>query len=366
MPKTCLHDALQAGVAEGASDWHIREGSTVGVRVDGNLVEMEFSTSRPFIEQFIKEILPPNLKTPFDMTGDADFAFFEEGVGRFRANLHRQRGMLAIALRHVKGKVPSREVLGLPPVIQTIAEANHGIVFVTGATGSGKSTTLAYMIEHMNHTMHQHIITIEDPIEYSFHDDRCVIEQREVGIDSISFESALVHSLRQDPDVIVVGEMRNRITFDTALTAAETGHLVLSTLHTTNASQSIIRVLDMFPHSEREAVRRSLASTLSAIICQRLVPRAGGKGVIPATEVLLATPIVRKLIVENKLERLPLAIEAGVEDGMMSFNRSLLGLVNEGQITEQAALDTSNNPEALRMNLNGIFLNTDSGALIGE
>ena len=364
MPKTIFHEVLLTGVQEGASDWHIREGSDVGLRVDGVLVAVDFSTPRPLLEQFIKEILPPSLKTPFDMTGDADFAFQEEGVGRFRANLHRQRGMLGLTLRYVKGKVPDRLELGLPEILQKISEAKNGIVFVTGATGSGKSTTLAYMIEHMNETMNHHIITIEDPIEYSFADNKCIIEQREIGIDSISFESALIHALRQDPDVIVVGEMRSRATVETALSAAETGHLVLSTLHTTTASQTILRVLDMFPHSEREAVRRSIASSISAIICQRLVPRASGKGVIPAMEILLATPIVQKLITENKMEKLPMAIEAGVEDGMMSFNRSLLLLANDGMITEEAALAASNNPEALKMNLNGIFLNTDGGSLI--
>jgi twitching motility protein PilT len=236
-------------------------------------------------------------------------------------------------------------------------------VFVTGTTGSGKSTTMAAMIAHLNSHKREHIITIEDPIEYTFKDNTCFIEQREVGLDAINFESALVHSLRQDPDVIVIGEMRNRETFETALTAAETGHLVISTLHTKDAAQSILRILDMYPSEEREPVRKSLSGALRAIICQRLPPKASGKGVVPANEILVNAPIVRKLIFENRLEKLGQAIEAGQEDGMMSFNVCLLRLVNDGLVSEETALQFSDNPQALRMNFKGIFLSDSSGII---
>jgi len=244
-----------------------------------------------------------------------------------------------------------------------IAVAHRGIVLVTGTTGSGKSTTLACMLEYMNEHDSRHIITIEDPIEYVFRDKNCIFEQREVGLDAINFQSALVHSLRQDPDVIVVGEMRKRESFDTALHAADTGHLVMTTLHTTNAPQTITRILDFYPHEEREQVRKSLAGSLYAIICQRLMPRAVGKGVIPGMEVMINTPVVRKLLFEGKVDKLPAAIEASRSEGMMSFNQCLLDLVNDGLITEETAMERASNPEALRMALKGIYLGSESGII---
>jgi twitching motility protein PilT len=365
MVTSLFHDILSLGVNEGASDWHIRENRPVGLRVNGTLVEIDFVPDTEFLHKAVAQIVKPLLMDAYERTGDADFAFEEEGVGRFRANLHRQRGMMSLSLRHVKSKVPPLEELGLPPIVHQIAQRHRGIVFVTGTTGSGKSTTLACMIEYMNAQMNRHIVSIEDPIEYSFEDKHCIIEQREVGLDTESFRSALIHVLRQDPDVIVIGEMRNRETFETALTAAETGHLVLTTLHTMNAGQSIMRILDFYSQDERDAVRNSLASALQAIICQRLVPRASGKGVVPAVEILINTPIVTKLLSEDRINRLDAAINAGTEEGMMSFNHCLLELANSGTITEDAALDFSNNREALQMNLRGIFL-SDDGGIIGE
>jgi twitching motility protein PilT len=361
---TTFHDILQAGVEQEASDWHIREDRTVSIRVSGTLGEIDFVTSREFIQKALEDIIPENQYEHFERIGDADFAFEEEGVGRFRANLHRERGYMSLTLRFVKEEVPPAETLGLPSIVKKLAESPRGIIFVTGITGAGKSTTLASMIEHMNKEQARHIITVEDPIEYAFKDRNSVIEQREVGLDTISFESALMHVLRQDPDVIVIGEMRDRTTFETALMAAETGHLVMTTLHTMNAGQSIIRILDMYNQHEREAVRKSLANNLRAIICQRLVRRANGRGLVPAVEILINVPIVSKLISENRIDKLPTAIDAGIEDGMISFNRSLLGLINEGLITEEDGLAASNNAEALRMNLSGIFLNTDKGSII--
>ncbi len=364
MAYTVLHDILIAGVDEGASDWHIREGRPVGLRIGGSLGELDFMADSKFMDQVMEQIVPSVQQEQFQKIGDTDFAFEEEGVGRFRANLHRERGRRSMTLRYVKSKVPDREELHLPEIVARLAERSSGIVFVTGITGAGKSTTLACMIEHINEGQGRHIISVEDPIEYSFHDKNAVIEQREVGLDTVSFESALRHVLRQDPDVIVIGEMRDRVTFETALTAAETGHLVLTTLHTMNAPQSILRILDMYNQYEREAVRKSLSVNLCAIVCQRLVRRASGKGMVPAVEVLVNTPIVSKLISENRMEDLATVIDSSGEDGMMSFNKSLLKLIQEGLITEEDGLAKSNNPEALRMNLSGIFLSTDKGGII--
>ncbi len=366
MAQTVLYDILDLGVKEGASDWHLREDRTVSLRVSGSLGEVDFVTDHSFFQSIIDDVLPKSMVDKFEQTGDADFAFEESGVGRFRANLHKQRGKYALTLRFVKEKVPPAGELHLPERVLKIAESNRGIVFIAGITGSGKSTTLACMLEHMNQNMTRHIITIEDPIEYAFEDANSIVEQREVGLDVISFKSALLHVLRQDPDVIIVGEMRGRETFETALIAAETGHLVLSTLHTMNASQTINRILDMYDQTERESVRKSLAINLRAIVCQRLVRRASGRGMVPALEVLINTPIVTKLIAENKLDKLQTAIEAGVDDGMISFNRSLLNLINDGLITEQEGLLASNSTEQLQMNLQGIFLNSDGGTIVGE
>lgn len=359
-----LNSVLVTGVQEGASDWHIREGSTIVLRIDGTLLEIEgFVPDKEFLTSAMREITTDKMLVKYEETGDADFAFEEEGAGRFRANLHRQRGLMSMTLRHVKSTVPPLESLGLPKIIQEIAEFERGIILVTGTTGSGKSTTMACMLEHMNTTQNRHIITVEDPIEYSFNDKKCIFEQREVGIDVISFDSALSHALRQDPDVIVVGEMRDRKSLEAAIAASDTGHLVMSTLHTANAGQSINRILDMYPHEERDAMRKALAENIQAIVCQRLVPRASGKGVVPCNEIMLNTSTIKKMILEDQVDRIVNAIAAGREYGMMTFDQRLLELVNEGVITEEAAMEKANNPEALNMNLRGIFLGTDNSIL---
>ena len=364
MATTSLHDILQAGVDEGASDWHIREGRNVGVRINGELGEIEFQTDHDFLNQVVTEIISDSQMQFYQEQGDLDFAFREEGVGRFRANLHRQRGLMSLTLRYVKDDVPSLDVLHLPQKIHELAEHRQGIIFVTGMTGAGKSTTLASMVEHINETEDKHIITIEDPIEYSFSDRNSVIEQREVGLDTVSFESALVHVMRQDPDVIVIGEMRDRTSFETAISAAETGHLVMSTLHTTSASQALIRLTDMYEQDERESIRRSLASSIRGIVCQELVSRADGNGLGPAVEIMINTPIVHKLISEGNFDKLQHTIESGEKDGMISFNRSLHKLVKEGMITQEKALAVSHNPEALKMILKGIRLSSAEGQIL--
>ena len=361
--QSILYDLLNTAVENRASDVHVRKDKNALLRIDGSLVEVEYVVTREIMDQFLEQIVPPGQMSRFIETGDLDFAWEEPEVGRFRVNLHRERGRRGLSMRYVKGKAPTLEEVNLPMILKKIAESRSGIIFVTGTTGSGKSTTMAAMLDHINTTMKRHIITIEDPIEYTFTDKRSFFEQREVGLDAESFDSALVHALRQDPDIIVIGEMRTRKTFETALAAAETGHLVITTLHTRDAAQSITRILDMFPMDERDTIRRSMAGTLRASICQRLAPRAVGKGVIPITEIMINTPIVRKLIFDGRLDKLSQAIEGGSEDGMMTFNMDLLRRVNEGIISEETALSLSDNPQALRMNLKGIFL-SDGGGII--
>jgi twitching motility protein PilT len=228
-------------------------------------------------------------------------------------------------------------------------------VLVSGSTGCGKSTTLAAMLEHINANFKKHIITLEDPIEYVFEDNQCVIEQREVGLDTLSFHHALRNVLRQDPDIIMIGEMRDSLSFTAAMSAADTGHLVLSTLHTTNAAQSVNRILDFFKAEEREQIRRQLAGTLQAVICQRMVNTVT-RGVTPALEIMINTPTVKKMMEENRLDKLPAAIETGTDDGMINFNQALFNLVKQGKISEQEALSKASNPQALEMNFKGIFL----------
>ena len=355
-------DILKYAVGLGASDLHVREGKFVRLRVHSRLVETNIMTDTYFFEKSFEQIIPEGRFDIYKKEGDLDFAWEEEGVGRFRVNLHRQRGNSAYTFRYVKGRAPTIKEVNLPEILKKIASFRNGIIFVTGTTGSGKSTTMAAMLDYINNTSEQHVITIEDPIEYTFQDNRSFFEQREIGLDAASFDSALIHALRQDPDIIMVGEMRNRETFETALAAAETGHMVLTTLHTNDAAQSISRILDMFPLEERDSIRKSISECLQAIVCQRLAPRAIGQGVVPINEILINTSIVKKLIFDNQLEKVPQAIAGGEEEGMMSFNQCLLKLAKNGDITEETALKFSDTPQQLQMNLKGIFLS--SGGII--
>ena len=355
-------DILKYAVGLGASDLHVREGKFVRLRVHSRLVETNIMTDTYFFEKSFEQIIPEGRFDIYKKEGDLDFAWEEEGVGRFRVNLHRQRGNSAYTFRYVKGRAPTIKEVNLPEILKKIASFRNGIIFVTGTTGSGKSTTMAAMLDYINNTSEQHVITIEDPIEYTFQDNRSFFEQREIGLDAASFDSALIHALRQDPDIIMVGEMRNRETFETALAAAETGHMVLTTLHTKDAAQSISRILDMFPLEERDSIRKSISECLQAIVCQRLAPRAIGQGVVPINEILINTSIVKKLIFDNQLEKVPQAIAGGEEEGMMSFNQFLLKLAKNGDITEETALKFSDTPQQLQMNLKGIFLS--SGGII--
>src|SRR5579862_2399028 len=306
-----FHRILKTAVDGGASDVHLKIGTAVIFRINRQLVAIEcpFPT-KDWANKVVQQIIPSHLRQKLDEEREVDFSYFEPGIGRFRTNLFQQRGQWCLAMRYVKTQVPSFEELGLLPQIKKLAESPRGIVLLAGSTGSGKSTTLAAMLEHVNSHFKKHIITLEDPIEFVFEDNQSVIEQREIGLDTQSFHHALKHVLRQDPDIIMVGEMRDATSFTAAMSAADTGHLVLSTVHTTNAAQSITRILDFFKAEEREQIRRQLAGTLQAVVCQRMVNTVTG-GVTPALEILINTGTVKKLIEENRLDKVAAAIETG-------------------------------------------------------
>jgi twitching motility protein PilT len=351
-----FHRILKLAVDGGASDVHIKIGTPVIFRISRQLIAIECPLpTEEWLNMVVKNITPPHLTKRLEQEREVDFSYYEPGTGRFRTNLFQQRGQFCLAMRFVKTNVPSFEELGLLDMIKKIAEAPRGIILVAGSTGSGKSTTLAAMIEHINANFKKHIVTMEDPIEFVFEDNQSVIEQREVGLDTLSFEHALKHVLRQDPDIIMIGEMRDAVSFTAAMSAADTGHLVLSTLHTTTAAQSVGRILDFFKADEREQVRRQLAGTLRAVICQRMIGTVTGS-VTPALEILINTGTVKKMIEENRLDKLPAAIETAADDGMISFNQSLFQLVKDEKVTEKEALSKASNAQALEMNFKGIFL----------
>jgi twitching motility protein PilT len=356
MEMELFYKILQAAVEGGASDVHLKINAPVIYRIHRELIAVECPHPTPeWMNKIVENITPAHLRQRLQDEREIDFSYFVQGLGRYRTNLFQQRGEWCLAMRYVKTHVPSFQELGLLEQIKAIAASPRGIVLLAGSTGCGKSTTLAAMIEHVNANFKKHIITLEDPIEYVFEDNQSVIEQREVGLDTLSFHAALRHVLRQDPDVIMIGEMRDDISFTSAMSAADTGHLVFSTLHTTNASQSVNRILDFFAAEEREQIRRQLAGTLQAVVCQRMVSTIAG-AMTPALEIMINTPTVKKLIEENRLDKLPAAIETGGEDGMITFNQALFNLVKEGKVSEKEALAKASNPQALEMNFKGIFL----------
>src|SRR2546429_163722 len=342
-----FHRILKTAVEGGASDVHVKIGTPVIFRINRQLIAIECPVpTGEWMNQVVDQMTPAHLRQRVEQDREADFSYFVPGIGRFRTNLFQQRGQWCLAMRYVKTHVPSFEELGLLEQIKNIAESPRGIVLVAGSTGCGKSTTLAAMIEHINTNFKKHVITLEDPIEYIFEDNQCVIEQREVGLDTLSFHHALKHVLRQDPDIIMIGEMRDSISFTASMSAADTGHLVLSTLHTTNAAQSVNRILDFFKADEREQIRRQLAGTLQAVVCQRMAATVAG-GMTPAVEIMINTATVKKLIEENRLDKLAAAIETGNDDGIINFNQGLFQLVKDGKVSEHEALSKATNPQAL-------------------
>ena len=351
-----LRELLSHAVSLGASDIHLTADHKPIFRVHADLIDgapniLDSET----LTKMVEDIIPAHTRRRYETEHEVDFSLAEEGVGRFRVNVFFSHGTPTIALRHVKTKIPSFEELHLMPILKDLALTPRGIIIAAGTTGSGKSTTLAALIQHINTHQRRRIITVEDPIEYLFEDDQSIISQREVGLDTLSFHAALKHVLRQDPDVIMVGEMRDAESFVAALSAAETGHLIFSTVHTDTAAQSVSRIMNFFPATERDQVRMSLAANLRAVICQRLTPSMQS-GVVPAIEIMINTPTVRKLMEKNLLEKLPAAIETGTEDGMQTFNQAVYNLIKTGAITEEEGLLRAGNPETLKMNLKGIFL----------
>lgn len=351
-----LTEVLRQAIAAGASDIHIKRDQPPLFRVEKKLAPGPFEPiAVEQIRAIVSEILPFHLRRDYDVRHEVDFSYKEDGVGRFRVSLYDGEGCPVMALRYVKDKIPALEDLNLPPVLETLVTQRTGIVILSGTTGCGKSTTLAALIEQINLRLRRRIVTIEDPIEYAFTDKLSAITQREVGLDTESFAAALRHVLRQDPDVVLIGEMRDMDSVRTGITAAETGHLIFSTLHSGTAAAAVPRLLDMFPVEEQEQVRMAIASNLSAIVCQRLVPTIGG-GVIPAAEVMFNTPTVKKLIMKNQLNLLGAAIETGGEHGMQNFNQALFQLIKGGVVSEADGMRFATNPDSLQMNLRGIFL----------
>jgi twitching motility protein PilT len=336
-----LNDLLMAVLARGASDLHLTTGARPALRINGALEQMEEQPilTPPVIQRVLYAALTQKQREKFEENLELDFAYSVPGRARFRVNIYRQRDSLGAAFRIIPFEIKKLEDLGVPPSVANFAQLSRGFVLVTGPTGSGKSTTLASLIDMANRTRSEHIMTVEDPIEFLHRHQKSLVNQREVGEDTWSFTNALKHVLRQDPDIILVGEMRDLETISVALTAAETGHLVFATLHTQDAAQTIDRIIDVFPPEQQQQVRVQLAGTLQGIVCQTLVKTADGKGRAVATEVLVATPAVRNLIREGKTHQIYSAMQAGAKHGMHTMDQHLADLVKRGRITHELGME---------------------------
>jgi twitching motility protein PilT len=345
-----LHQLLKAMVEKGASDLHITTGSPPQLRIDGRLVPLKTPPLTPVeTKQLCYSILADAQKHKFEEENELDLSFGVKGLSRFRANLFMQRGAVAAAFRTIPFKILTFQELGLPPIISELAKKPRGLVLVTGPTGSGKSTTLASIIDKINTERHEHIVTIEDPIEYLHPHKNCVVNQREVGADTHSFKKALKYILRQDPDVVLVGEMRDLETIEAALVISETGHLAFGTLHTNSCVQTINRILDVFPPYQQPQIRAQLSFVLEGVVTQNLIGKANGPGRVLAIEVMVPNAAIRNLIREDKVHQIYSAMQVGQSKfGMQTFNQSLASLVQKGQITLEEAIGRSSDPDELR------------------
>src|SRR3954452_141209 len=353
-----LNEILQVALRGGASDIHLKAGLPPMFRVDGSLVPLKDARRLPpeEIARMAFAIMNEYQKEKFKQSNEVDLAYGVPGLGRFRVNTFQQRGTIGMVLRVIPFKIQSIEQLMLPKSLEKIAGEQRGLVLVTGTTGSGKSTTLASLVDHINATETCHIMTIEDPIEFLIRDKRSIVNQREVGVDTMSFGQALKSSLRQDPDVILVGEMRDLETIETALTAAETGHLVLSTLHTLDATETISRIISVFPPHQQKQVRLQLASVLRAVVSQRLLPKAAARGRAPAVEVMISTAFIRDCIVDKeKTHLIHGAIATGTSEyGMQTFDQSIFSLFEQGLVSYEEALRWASNVDEFKLKVQGV------------
>jgi len=344
--RVLLHEMIK----KGASDLHLTVGDRPKIRVDGDLVDVSYP--KPLAPKdtlaLAYSILTENQKKRFETDDELDFSFGVQNLSRFRGNVYKQRDCVAMAIRQIPYEIHPVEKLGLPSVVSKLADRPRGLVLVTGPTGSGKSTTLASMVDKINRERKGHIITIEDPIEFIHRHQGCMINQREVGADTQSFRAALKYALRQDPDVILVGEMRDLETISAALTIAETGHLVFATLHTNSAAESINRIIDAFPSHQQGQVRTQLAFVLEGVVTQTLIPKAKGRGRVAAAEVMICTAAIRAVIRDEKIHQIYSLMQAGKKHGMQTMNDALLMLYTKGEITLEEALKRSGDPNELR------------------
>ncbi len=358
-----VNDLLKLAVERGASDLHLKVGSFPMMRVGGLLmpVSQEKKLDHEDVVAMSTSIMSTQQREKFKDSQEVDLAYSVPGLGRFRCNVFQQRGTVGLVLRVIPMQIRTVDELGLPKVLKTIAQEERGLVLVTGTTGSGKSTTLAAMIDHINNTREAHVMTVEDPIEFLHRDAKAIINQREVAVDTRSFAHALRSALRQDPDVILVGEMRDFETIETGLLAAETGHLVFSTLHTVDATETISRIVSVFAPHQQKQVRLQLASVLKAVISQRLMPRKDGKGRAPAVEVMVSTPFIRDCIVDKeKTHSIPGAIAAGTSQyGMQSFDQSIFSLFSQGLVSYEEALRWASNVDEFKLRVQGISTTAD-------
>lgn len=346
---------LHALVKHGASDLHLKANRPPMYRINGKLVSAKMTElSAEAVKEILYSTLNERLIRDFERNLQVDCSFQIEGIGRFRANVYMQRGTVAGAVRMIPLTIPTLDSLGLPSVLKELAVKKRGLILITGSTGSGKSTTMASMINYINEHRHAHVVTIEDPIEFIYRDRKCSVSQRELGTDSNSVQEALMGALRQDPDIIAIGEMRQPETIETALTAAETGHLVISTLHTNDAKSSINRIVDVFPSASKNQVRIQLSACLLAVVSQKLVPRADGEGRVPACEIMIKSPTIENLILQGEVEKIDEAMSTSTTYyKMQTFNQSLERLVMAGIITNEDAIFASNSPEDLKLRLAG-------------